>query len=55
MRLYVDTNGNGVVDGGDAEIAAGTFNQDNGTLQLRMASAYRVAAGATKLLVTYDF
>jgi len=55
VRLYVDTNGNGVVDGGDAEIAAGMFNQDNGTLQLRMASAYRVAAGATKLLVTYDF
>jgi hypothetical protein len=55
VRVYVDANANGSVDVGEAEIAAGTFNQDNGTLQLRMGTPYPVPAGATNLLVTYDF
>jgi hypothetical protein len=55
VRLYVDGNGNGSVDTGELEIAAGTFNQDNGTLQLQAAAPYAIAAGTTSLLVTYDF
>lgn len=55
VRVYVDANGNGTVDAGEAEVAAGTFNQDNGTLLLRMGTPFAVPAGATNLLVTYDF
>jgi len=54
VRVYVDANANGSVDAGETEIAAGTFNQDNGTLQLLMVTPYAVPAGATNLLVTYD-
>ncbi|HVJ30742.1 MAG TPA: choice-of-anchor U domain-containing protein, partial [Gammaproteobacteria bacterium] len=55
VRVYVDANGNRIVDAGETEIAAGTFDQDNGMLQLRMGTPYSVEAGVTNLLVTYDF
>jgi hypothetical protein len=51
VQVVVDSNANGVVDGGEEIIATGKFNQDNGTLQLNMFKAYAVPAGNTDLLV----
>lgn len=55
VKLFVDENGNGVVDANEVSIAAGTYNQDNGDLLLQMAAPYALPVGQTRLLVTYDF
>lgn len=55
VNLYVDTNGNGLVDDGEQSIASGIYSQDDGTLELQMISPYMIPAGQTSLLVSYDF
>jgi hypothetical protein len=55
VRVYVDANGNGVVDGGEPAIGSGRFDRDDGVLLLRMSAPYVLPAGRTSLLVTYDF
>jgi hypothetical protein len=54
VKLYVDANGNGAVDAGEAGIASGTFDQDNGLLVLKMSAPYAIPSGQTDLLVTFD-
>jgi hypothetical protein len=54
IRLVVDENQNGVADAGEQTIANGTFNADNGTLDLQMTTPFPVPAGRTDFLVTYD-
>ena len=54
VKLYVDANGNGAVDPGEAGIASGTFDQDNGLLVLKMSAPYAIPSGQTDLLVTFD-
>lgn len=55
VNLYVDTNGDGAVDGGDEKIASGAYSGDDGTLAIRMATPFRVPPGRADLLVAYDF
>jgi len=55
VKLFVDANGNGVVDDNEVSIAAGTYSQDNGNLLLQMSAPYALPVGQTSLLVTYDF
>ncbi len=56
VKLYLDVNGNGVVDAGDTVLASGTFAANNGSLDLTLSTALTVTAGTTpKLLITYDF
>jgi uncharacterized repeat protein (TIGR01451 family) len=55
VKLYLDVNGNGIVDAGDTLLSSGTFTADNGTLDLTLSSALTVTAGTPQnLLVTYD-
>ena len=56
VKLYVDANGNGIVDAGETALAQGTFGGNDGTVALTLASARVFAANSnTKLLVTLDF
>jgi hypothetical protein len=54
IRLVVDENQDGVADAGEETIANGTFNADDGTLDLQMPTPFPVPAGRTDFLVTYD-
>ena len=54
VKVYLDSNGNGVVDVGEPIVATGAFARDNGELTLRLAPPYPLPAGRTELLVTYD-
>ncbi len=54
VSLYVDTNGNGILDGGDSLLTSGTYGSDNGTLTLSFTNS--VPAFTTEqLLVVYTF
>jgi len=56
VKLYLDVNGNGVVDTGDTLLASGTFSGDDGSLNLPLTTALTIMSGtAQNLLVTYDF
>ena len=55
IRLIVDENKNGVVDSGERSIGDGTFQSDDGTLDLRLSTPFVVPPGRTDFLVTYDF
>ena len=56
VKVYVDANGNGVVDAGETALAQGTFNGNDGAVALNLASPRVFAANSnTKLLVTLDF
>jgi uncharacterized repeat protein (TIGR01451 family) len=56
VKLYLDVNGNGVVDSGDTQLSSGTFSADNGSLNLPLGTALTVMSGTPQnLLVTYDF
>lgn len=54
VRLYVDANGNGQVDGAESAIATGTFGANNGSVTLTVSPAYSFNVPTT-FLVTYDF
>ncbi|MGH7163849.1 MAG: hypothetical protein ACREID_10235, partial [Planctomycetota bacterium] len=54
VRLVRDANGNGVADGGEAELGAGTFASDNGAVTFPNL-AFEVDPGATAdLVVAYE-
>ena len=56
VKIYVDSNGNGVVDAGETALAQGTFNGNDGAAALTLAAPRVFAANSTtKLLVTLDF
>jgi uncharacterized repeat protein (TIGR01451 family) len=56
VKLYLDVNGDGVVDSGDTVLASGAFASDNGTLELTLSTALTVTSGTvSRLLITYDF
>jgi hypothetical protein len=54
VKLFVDANGNGVVDGSESALASGTYGANNGTVTLPVLPPYTVSA-PTSFLVTYDF
>jgi hypothetical protein len=53
VRLFVDGNGNGVVDAGEAELATGRIGSDNGSLRLALATPLTLT-GPVDLLVAAD-
>lgn len=53
VRLFVDGNGNGVVDPGEVELATGRISSDNGSLRLALAAPLTVT-GPVDLLVAAD-
>ena len=55
VKVFVDSNNNGIVDGGDIAIGNGQYLQDNGVLTLQITPPYALPPGQTSLLVTYDF
>lgn len=54
ITLYLDVNGDGLVDAGDSALASGTYGANNGTAVLTLSPGYAVT-GTTSFLVTYDF
>ena len=54
VKLFVDTNANGIIDGPDVQLAAGAFATNDGTVTLSINPPYTVT-GPTSFLVTYDF
>ncbi len=55
VRVWADSNGDGVIDSGDVMIGDGSYSADNGTLNLQMISPYRLDAGDNDFIVSYDF
>lgn len=54
VKLYIDANANGVVDGSETALASGTFPSNNGSVTLAVSPAYAFSSAKT-FLVTYDF
>lgn len=56
VKLYLDVNGNGVVDAGETTLAQGTFAANDGALDLALTTPYTLPAGSTaQVIVAYDF
>jgi len=53
VRLFVDANGNGIVDAGETALASGQMTADDGTLKLTLATPLTIA-GPVDLLVAAD-
>jgi hypothetical protein len=51
LRVHTDTNGNGRLDAGEPLLGSGTFNADNGSLTVTLASPLVVAAPLHLLVV----
>ena len=45
----------GNIDSGDTQIGTGNYAADNGELVLQMTSPYRLDAGNSEFIVSYDF
>jgi hypothetical protein len=55
VKVWLDANGNGQVDGGDTQVGSGTYNADNAVLTLALSPAQVIPAGGSRTyLVTYD-
>lgn len=55
VKLYVDENNDGMVDGLDTLVASGIFANNDGQLQLTIPDSYSLPAGNTFFLLAYDF
>jgi hypothetical protein len=56
VKVWLDANGNGSVDGGDTQIGSGTYSADNGTLTLTFTTPQVIPASQSRTyLITYDF
>ncbi|MEQ8206924.1 MAG: choice-of-anchor U domain-containing protein, partial [Woeseia sp.] len=55
VKLWVDVDSNGVIGATDTLIGSGTYSANNGSLTITMASPYRLDAGMTDFIVSYDF
>jgi hypothetical protein len=55
VKLWRDANGDGSIDGGDTQLASGTYATDNGTVTFNTASLGTLEQTQTvRLLVSYD-
>ncbi len=54
VRLYLDKNGNGHVNGTDSVLASGAFAANDGSVTLALNPAYTITT-PVDILVTYDF
>lgn len=55
VKVRVDLDGNGAIDPGDPLIGTGNYGADDGELRLQMTTPYRVDAGITEFIISYDF
>ncbi|NOX69121.1 MAG: hypothetical protein GXP15_08035 [Gammaproteobacteria bacterium] len=55
VKVWVDSNADGAIGPADVQIGSGTYGADNGELVLQMSPVYRLDAGVTELIVSYDF
>jgi hypothetical protein len=55
VRLFVDSNADGAVGAGDAELWSGQYSGNNGTAAVAIAPRAIPANGSETYLVTYDF
>ncbi|MEQ9562824.1 MAG: hypothetical protein RLN69_09905, partial [Woeseiaceae bacterium] len=55
VKVWVDLNANGAIDAGEPQIGTGNFANDNGELLLQMTTPYRMDAGDTAFIISYDF
>jgi len=55
VKLWVDTDAEGTLSAGDTQIGNGTFSGNDGTLTIMMVTPYRLDAGMTDFIVSYDF
>jgi hypothetical protein len=55
VKVWVDLNADGAIDAGDPQIGTGQYATDNAELVLQMATPYRMDAGNTAFIVSYDF
>jgi large repetitive protein len=55
VRVWWDLNANGQLDGADGEYGTGTFASDDGTLEIRFTTPFRLDTGGTNFIVSYDF
>ena len=55
LRIWLDENGNGAVDAGDTELGSGSFDADDGELDIQFVSPLTLPVGDTDLLGTLDF
>ncbi len=55
VKVWLDANGNGQMDGGDTQVGSGTYNADNGTVTITFTPAQVIPAGQYRTyLITYD-
>ncbi|MEO8031758.1 MAG: hypothetical protein ABJC74_08325 [Gemmatimonadota bacterium] len=54
VKLYLDQNGDGQINGSDAVLSQGTFSANDGSVKLIVTPPYGVSA-ETHFIVTYDF
>jgi hypothetical protein len=54
VKIYRDANSNGIAEASEL-VSSGHYSADDGTLSLTLDTAYTLPAGATNLLVSYDF
>jgi hypothetical protein len=54
VRIYLDKNGNGHVEGTDSVLASGAFAANDGSVTLTLNPAYAITT-PVDILVTYDF
>jgi hypothetical protein len=54
VKVWVDLNANGDIDAGEPQIGTGNFATDNAELVLHMTAPYRMDAGNTGFIVSYD-
>ena len=55
VKVRVDLNANGAIDAGEPLIGTGTYSDDDGELVLQMTTPYRMDAGTTDFIISYDF
>jgi len=55
VKLWVDTDADGTISAGDTQIGSGVYSGNDGTLNVIMATPYRLDAGMTDFIVSYDF
>lgn len=55
VKVYLDANGDGVVDSGDTLVGSGAFSADNGSVQLKMNSFFLHPAQPAQVIIAYDF
>jgi len=55
VNLFVDENGDGIINTGEQLIGSGQYGLDDGQLVLEVKPGYQLATGQTDFIIGYDF